>query len=75
MNNFRNHMISPFLSICVGYVYIAILAIFLYSVGFYENSTFFTWGPPVTFMGTTIHSKSTYYLLLFLFFIHEEPLC
>ena len=74
MNNFRNHMTSPFLSICVGYVYIAILAIFLYSAGFYENY--------VLYMGSSgdihgyYHSQYKYLLFTFLlFFIHEEPVC
>lgn len=71
MNHFRNRLTSPLLSICGGYVYITILATFLYSAGFYSNSAFFSWGPPVTFMSTTIESQRTYYLLLGLFFIHQ----
>ena len=70
-NHFRNRMTSPLISISCGYVYIAILATFFYYAGFYENSTFFTWGTPVKFMGETIHDEGTYYLILILFFIHQ----
>jgi len=64
-------MTSPLISICGGYVYIGILAIFMYAMGFYKNSTFFRWGTPVTFMGTTIHDDKTYYLILCMFFVHQ----
>ena len=71
MHSFRNKITSPLISVCAGYVYIAILATFFYTVGFYKNSTFFTWGTPITFMGNVIDDDQTYYTLLFLFFVHQ----
>lgn len=71
MNHFSSRLTSPLLSICAGYVYIAILATFFYFSGFYNKSTFFSWGPPINFMGTKIVDDMTYYLLLFLFFLHQ----
>lgn len=71
MNHFRNHMTSPLFSICGGYVYITILVAYLYLNDFYNNSSFFSWGPPITFMGTEIEDSQDYYLLLFLFFLHQ----
>ena len=62
---------SPLLSICGGYIYIAILSGILYSKGFYENSTFFSCGIPVDFMGTTVDDYPTYFTLLGLFFAHQ----
>lgn len=71
MNHFMNKLTSPLLSICAGYVYIAVLAGILAAMGMYEISSFFRWGTPVTFMGVTINDDSTYYTLLFLFFVHQ----
>jgi len=71
MNHFLNKLTSPFLSICVGYVYIAALAGILAAMGMYEKSTFFRWGTPVTFMSVTINDDLTYYTLLALFFVHQ----
>ncbi len=71
MNHFMNKLTSPLLSICAGYVYIAALAGVLAAMGMYEKSSFFRWGTPVTFMGVTIDDDSTYYTLLFLFFVHQ----
>lgn len=71
MNHFHSRITSPLLGICFGYLYIFILANFLYFSGFYRSSTFFTWGTPVIFMGAKIEDDVTYYLILFLFFIHQ----
>jgi hypothetical protein len=67
----KKNITSPLVSISGGYIYIIILCFILYGMGFYENSTFFTWGTPVTFMGKEITDDKTYYSVLFLFFIHQ----
>lgn len=66
-----NKITSPAISIIVAYVYIGILAVVLYLMGFYSNSTFFSWGVPVTFMGVVVTSYTNYFLLLFLLFLHQ----
>jgi len=71
MNHFTNKLTSPLLSICGGYVYIAVLAGTLATMGLYEKSSFFSWGTPVTFMNVTINDNKIYYTLLFLFFAHQ----
>ena len=71
MNHFTNKLTSPLLSICGGYVYVAVLAGTLAAMGLYEKSSFFRWGTPVTFMGVTINDNKIYYTLLFLFFTHQ----
>lgn len=70
-SHFNDRLTSPLFSICGGYVYIFILFTIFYFSGFYKNSTFFRWGTPVTFMGTTIEDEFTYYLILILFFFHQ----
>ena len=70
-NHFNNRITSPLLSVSCGYLYIAGLSFFFYITGFYEKSTFFTWGVPVNFMGTTVNDTNTYYMLLCLFFVHQ----
>jgi hypothetical protein len=71
MNHFTNKLTSPLLSVCAGYVYIAVLATVLAAMGMYNKSTFFRWGTPVTFMGVIIDDNTTYYTLLLLFFVHQ----
>ena len=71
MNHFTNKLTSPLWSICGGYVYIAVLAGILATMGLYEKSSFFRWGTPVTFMSVTINDNKIYYTLLFLFFVHQ----
>ena len=71
VNHFTNKLTSPLYSIIGGYIYIAFLVSTLAINGFYKKSTFFTWGVPVDFMGTTIEDNMTYYSLLLLFFIHQ----
>ena len=71
MNHFNKRLTCPLTSIICGYGYISILAIFFYFQQFYENSTFFTWGIPVQFMGTTINDNNTYYGILALLFLHQ----
>ena len=71
MHHFRTKITSPLLSICTGYIYIVALAVTMYYMKFYDGSTFFSWGTPVTFMGTKVTNQGTYYLLLLLFFGHQ----
>jgi len=71
MNHFKHKLTSPLISIAGGYAFIFVLAIFLYSEDFYESSTLFTWGVPVTFMGKKIEDEVSYYLLLLLVFVHQ----
>lgn len=71
MNHFRNRFTSPLSAILGGYIYIVLLSVFLYTKGFYSESTFFTWGPPVTFMGKKIEDTTRYYLVLLVIFFHQ----
>ncbi len=71
MRRLRKQLTSPVVSIVGGYVYIGCFAIFLYTQGFYEESTLFTWGVPVTFMGKVVEDESTYYLILCFLFVHQ----
>lgn len=70
-NHFSHRLTSPFLSVSCGYGYIAALSLFFYASGFYEDSPFFAWGVPVTFMGKTIEDTGTYCMLLGMFFVHQ----
>jgi len=71
MNHFKNKLTSPLLSICVGYGYIFILVVCLYAFDFYQNSSFFQWGPPLTLINKDIVDKRTFYAILGLFFGHQ----
>jgi hypothetical protein len=67
----KNKLTSPLTSVLGGYTYVGFLAAFLYYNDFYNDSTLFTWGVPVTFMGKTVTDEKTYYLILLMLFIHQ----
>ena len=58
-------------SLTVGYIYMTGFGVFLYKQGFYDDSTIFTWGVPVVFMGKKIEDEYTYYTILLLLFVHQ----
>jgi hypothetical protein len=62
---------SPLITISIAYVYVSLMAIILYTTGFYKNNKFFTWGTPVVFFGQTIESERTFYGLHVLIFFHQ----
>ena len=66
----KKSVLSPFVSIISGYIYVFIFAIVLAN-GDFNNSSFFTWGVPVTYMGKKINDEVTYYLLLIGIFFHQ----
>lgn len=72
MNHFKKNIFtSPLLAISSGYIYIALLSCILYTYGFYEKSNFFEWGVPVIFMGKKIENNNTFYMILFILFLHQ----
>jgi hypothetical protein len=39
--------------------------------GFYDDSQYFQWGPPISFFFHTIETNTTFYLLMALIFVHQ----
>lgn len=68
---FHQSITSPVPPLIVAYLYVGILSIILYILGFYTSNQFFNWGPPVNFFGQTVESNSSFNLLLFTFFVHQ----
>jgi len=64
-------MVSPIRTISLAYLYLLILILVFYSLDFYSNSSFFSWGPPVSFFGKKIESNKGFYLLLLVMFFHQ----
>ena len=71
MSHFKKGITSPLHSMLGGYVYIFLIGTILYLAGFYENSTFFSFGLPVTFMGKEINDYPTYIGLMLMLFFHQ----
>jgi len=71
MSHFRGKVTSPGKIMSVAYVYVLLISIVLYSSGFYKNSSFFAWGPPINFFGQSITSQASFYSLLLLIFFHQ----
>ena len=63
MNNYKNIKITPIMIVIIGYIYLLIVSIFLYSIGFGKNSSFFRWGIPVTILGQEINDNKTFYAI------------
>ena len=70
MNNYKNIKITPIMIVIIGYIYLLIVSIFLYSIGFGKNSSFFRWGIPVTILGQEINDNKTFYAIWIIVFIN-----
>lgn len=70
MSHFKG-LSSPRIVIYCAYLYIFFIILVLYNSGFYKNSQFFNWGPPIQFFGQTVSSQRTFYLLHCLIFVHQ----
>lgn len=70
MSHFRNKT-SPLAIISIAYVYVFIVGIVLYVTGYYQNSTFFSWGPPIKFFGQDITDQKNFYMIHVLIFFHQ----
>lgn len=62
---------SPLVSIVGSWTYMIILVFVLNSMHVYTDSSFFTYGPPVLFMGRTITSNTEYLAVIGLIFVHQ----
>lgn len=71
MSHFKHGVSAPKTVIIFAYIYVVIVGIILYLCGFYENSTFFNWGPPIKFFGRDITTTETFYGLHVLIFLHQ----
>lgn len=71
MSHFQGKVTSPAKIMSLAYFYVGIISITLYISGFYKNSSFFSWGPPITFFGQDITSQTAFYFLLVLIFFHQ----
>lgn len=63
--------LSPVYSLICGHLFLVIIVVTFYFFGFYENSSYFQWGPPVSYFDTPIESKTIFYLLFSLIFVHQ----
>jgi hypothetical protein len=63
--------LSPIHSLSCGYGLMCIIIITFYLLGFYDDSQYFGWGPPIEFFYHIIETKTAFYILLFLIFTHQ----
>ena len=63
--------LSPVVSLSCGFGFILVVILSLYGLGFYGESDYFRWGPPVIFFDHTIHTEKAFYGLLGLTFCHQ----
>lgn len=71
MSHFSNLFTSPSITITIAYVYIIIMIISLHFAGFYQDSDFFNWGPPIKFFNKEISTQRQFYGLHCLIFVHQ----
>jgi len=71
MSNYQNINITPITVVIVGYIYITIVGIILYTTGFMKGNDFFRWGIPVTILGKEITDESTFYVIWIVVFINQ----
>ena len=70
-SHFKSKITSPIISLGCAYLVAGTIGIILYFMGVYQNSYFFKWGPPVPFFMYEVKSKSEFYGLLTMVFIHQ----
>jgi len=63
--------LSPVYSLICGHIFLVVIVVTFYLFGFYQNSSYFQWGPPVYYFDSEINSTTTFYLLLALIFVHQ----
>lgn len=63
--------LSPIYSLMTGYSFIVVIVLTFYFTGFYDDSIYFTWGPPVVFFNHTVNTQTMFYVLLLLIFSHQ----
>ncbi len=71
MSHFQGKILSPVKIMFIAYFYVMIISLLLYDSGFYQNNSFFAWGPPVKFFGKDIISEKSFYSLLCIIFFHQ----
>lgn len=71
MSHFNTRTTSPHSVMMIAYVFISIIGTVLYLTGFYDNSKFFNWGPPITFFEHDVDTNSLFYTLHALIFVHQ----
>lgn len=63
--------LSPVFSLSCGFFFTTIVIFSLYGFGFYKDSDYFRWGPPVVFFDHRIEDQKVFYGLLVLIFIYQ----
>lgn len=75
MDRIRNGFMSPPIALISGYGFLTFGGLLIFSMGFFNNNDFITWGPPVTIMGKNVTSQVEFYTLLIFFFGHQLINC
>lgn len=63
--------LSPLRSLISGHLFLILIIGLFYRFGFYSASSYFRWGPPVSIFDTVIASRTVFYVLLALIFLHQ----
>jgi hypothetical protein len=66
-----NWRLSPVISLFVGHFFLIGVILLFHFLGFYYNSKYFSFGPPVVFFSYEIKENSVFLGLLFTIFIHQ----
>jgi hypothetical protein len=62
---------SPVVVLSCGYVLLIIISISSRYIGLYTDNEFFQWGPPITIINFKITSDAGFWVLWFVYFIHQ----
>jgi len=65
------HSLSPIFSLVCGHVFLVIIVFAFYGFGFYNHSSYFSWGVPIVFFDFEITSNLIFYFLLSIVFVHQ----
>lgn len=63
--------LSPIFSLSCGYIFTFSVIVILYFLGFYQDSDYFQWGPPVVFFSHNIETNKVFYILFTIIFLQQ----
>jgi hypothetical protein len=69
--SYNNLKLTPLKVIGIGFLFLSIFSITLFSMGFYADNEYFRWGPPLYIFKKNVTSNLQFYGLLIIFFLNQ----
>ena len=71
VSSYNNLKLTPLKVMFMGFAFLFVFSIILFSMGFYSENEYFRWGPPLFIFKKKVTSNLQFYGLLFIFFLNQ----